>query len=251
MSERKHDIEIEIDAPAGLVWKAVTEGQGITRWFAPEAEVVPGPEGSIRVSWGPGMEGTARPFTVWEEGKRVAWTEDYGGRPKVIELILEGSGGKTKLRLVHSGFSADASFDGEYESTHGGWHMFLAMLRHGLEQHALEPAEPVWKFTMVPVPQPELAPKLAAQFSGPIEEGAPFRLDWPGAALTGTVLRTPRPGYACLAVDQWNGSILGLFVERAGPQSMVTVQAVLFGPARREAAGLPAAIGEFLARLGG
>lgn len=245
MSERKHDMEVEIDAPVDLVWKAVSEGEGIARWFVPEAEVKPGLGGSISLRWGPGMEGTA-PITVWEPGKRIAWREDHGGRPKVVELIVEGSGGKTKLRLVHSGFGADASFDSEYESTFGGWTVYLAMLRHGLEQHALEPSQHLCQFETVDVPQPELTPQLAARFSGPVEQDSPFRLEWQGRELTGRVLSAPRPGYACLSVDQWNGSILLLAVERCGPKTMVTVQAVLFGPARREAETLPAAITEFV-----
>lgn len=250
MSERKHEMEIEIDAPADLVWKAVSEGEGIARWFVPDAEVTPGVGGSIRLSWGPGMEGTA-PITVWEPGKRLAWREEHGGRPKVIELSIEGSGGKTKLRLVHSGFGADASFDAEYESTYGGWTVYLAMLRHGIEQHALEPAQHLCKFEMADIPQPELTPKLAARFAGPLEQGAPFRLQWPSGELTGRVLSAPRPGYACLAVDQWNGSILLLAVERCGGEkTMVTVQTVLFGPARREAEALPGAISEFVSLFG-
>ena len=41
--------EIEIDAPIEVVWKAITEAEEITRWFADEARVTPRLGGSYWV----------------------------------------------------------------------------------------------------------------------------------------------------------------------------------------------------------
>ena len=48
----------------------------------------------------------------------MGWTEG----PKTVEFEIEPAvgGAATRLRLLHSGFGADAKFDQEYESTHGG-----------------------------------------------------------------------------------------------------------------------------------
>ncbi|MGH9671701.1 MAG: SRPBCC family protein, partial [Bryobacteraceae bacterium] len=132
MSERKHDLRVEINAPAAEVWKAITEGDQIVRWFAPEAKVEPGEGGSVWMSWGPGMEGAER-IRIWEPDRRLSLSPG-GDSPRVVDYILEANGDTTTLRLVHSGFGAGASFDEEYDSTAGGWRIFLAMLRFGLER---------------------------------------------------------------------------------------------------------------------
>jgi uncharacterized protein YndB with AHSA1/START domain len=63
--QRCHETVIEIAAPAELVWKAISEADEIMRWFAPQAKVEAGPDGNLAggtmwLSWGPGVEGTAR-----------------------------------------------------------------------------------------------------------------------------------------------------------------------------------------------
>ena len=142
MSKRKHEFTIEIDAPSEAIWKALTEAEGLQKWFVPSASVTPGPGGSITLSWGEACQGTA-PIHLWEEGKRLGTTEGA----KQVEYEIEAIGtGKTRLRLVHSGFDADAKFDQEYESTHGGWLTFLAMLKHSSTAcRAGLRARPPWK----------------------------------------------------------------------------------------------------------
>ncbi len=43
--------EIEIDAPVGAVWKALTDAEELTRWFPLNAGVTPGVGGSVWMSW--------------------------------------------------------------------------------------------------------------------------------------------------------------------------------------------------------
>jgi uncharacterized protein YndB with AHSA1/START domain len=252
MSEqRKHDIEITIDAPPELVWQAITEGAGLTRWFAPDAKVELGEGGSIYLSWGPGMEGTA-PITIWEPGRRVGWTEQGSGPPRVVEFLLEGSGGRTKLRLVHSGFGAEASFDAEYESTHGGWHTFLAMLRHGLERHPATPAKNVTGMRMSTLAHDELWGRVrdAMGLAHEPVEGGRVRVLLGDSTIDGVVFRVARLGYACIDVDQWDGSILSLFAERCGGASVLTVTAILFGDQAGREAEVRAAIDKLLSVAG-
>jgi uncharacterized protein YndB with AHSA1/START domain len=132
---RQHDLEIEMDATPEQVWEAVSTSQGIASWFAPIARVEPGKGGSVTMGWSPDMEATSR-IEVWEPNQQIRIVGDRpeGTPPSVVDYYIEGRGGKTVLRLVHSGFGDTANFDGEFESTGGAWPTFLKMMKHSVEQ---------------------------------------------------------------------------------------------------------------------
>jgi uncharacterized protein YndB with AHSA1/START domain len=152
---RSIELEIPIDAPVEAVWKALTEPEELTRWFPLEARVEPGGGGAIALSWGPEAEGENR-IRIWEPDSRLqtgwfAGTEAFGNEPRMhsamfredpetarrllVDYQLEGQGGRTVLRLVHSGFSADARWDEEFEAHNRGWRFELRSLRNYLEHH--------------------------------------------------------------------------------------------------------------------
>ena len=124
---------VEIDAPVEAVWKAISEGEELAKWFALDARVKPGVGGEVWLSW-PGMEG-ASPISVWEPGKRLQTREEHGPVLMTVDWHLEAKGGKTILRLVHSGFGADAAWDDQYDDTSRGWAVFVGNLKHYLERH--------------------------------------------------------------------------------------------------------------------
>lgn len=81
--QRSHETVVEIAAPAEAVWKAISEADEIMRWFAPQAKVEPGPDGSMVggtmwLSWGAGVEGTSR-IEIWEPGKRLRMVTEREG----------------------------------------------------------------------------------------------------------------------------------------------------------------------------
>ncbi|MFV2006581.1 MAG: SRPBCC domain-containing protein [Longimicrobiales bacterium] len=138
---RTIEIEVAVDASPEQVWEAISEGEGIRRWFAPEARVSPGVGGSIWLSWGAGMEGEAT-IDIWEPSKRIRWIEEWGSSEDeggatltAVEFHVETRGGGSIVRLVHSGFSASADWDEYYDATEAGWTYFLWNLRHYLERH--------------------------------------------------------------------------------------------------------------------
>jgi uncharacterized protein YndB with AHSA1/START domain len=239
MSERKHEFEVRIDASPEEVWKAISEGAGLTRWFAPDARVNPGEGGSVWLSWGPGMEGEA-PIAIWEPGRRLQTREGAGENPKAVDYFIESRDGATVLRLVHSGFGAGANFDDEYESTHGGWLTFLAMLRFGLERQRNQPHVNTTICRFLDLPRDEAWSRLleGVGLSAGIEEGTAYRARVGTFDLNGTVLRHPKTGYLCLSVAGWNDSLLSLFVEKFGGKCSLTLMAVLFGPSRERADGV-------------
>lgn len=165
---RTIEIEFPIDAPVDAVWKALTDPNELTRWFPMQAKVEPGPGGSIEIAWGPEMQGKNR-IRVWEPARRLqtSWfepTESFGPAPKpaegavpsafqedpeagarlLIDYILEGAGGRTILRMAHSGFSKDARWDQEYESHGRGWTFELRSLRNYLEHHLGDTRHLAW-----------------------------------------------------------------------------------------------------------
>lgn len=128
---RSLEKEVEIDAPAEAVWKAVSEAEELVRWFPLEARVEPGEGGSIYLSWGEGMGGEAR-IDVWEPGRRLRWIQEGD---MAVDVTIEGRGGRSVVRLVQSGFSAESEWDDYYDATDTGWSFYLLNLKHYLERH--------------------------------------------------------------------------------------------------------------------
>ena len=52
-----------------------------------------------------------------------------------MEFTLETHEGKTRLRLVHSGFGHGGAWDAEIEGISEGWQAELRSLRHYLRRH--------------------------------------------------------------------------------------------------------------------
>jgi uncharacterized protein YndB with AHSA1/START domain len=131
---RQHELEIEMNATPERVWQALSTAEGIASWFAPVTRVEPGVGGSVFVQWGGGVEGSQR-IEAWEPERHLRLANDRaeGAPPSVVDYFLEGKGGSTVLRLVHSSFGPRASFDDEYEATGSAWPVFLRMMKRSVE----------------------------------------------------------------------------------------------------------------------
>lgn len=132
--------EVFVKAPPDAVWRALTDAEELTRWFPVDARVQPGPGGSVWLSWGGGVEGTA-PITAWEPNRRLEWTETRGAVKLAVDFRLEARSGGTVVRLVNSGFGAGSDWDDEFHMTDGGWSYFTQHLRWYLERHAGKPRD--------------------------------------------------------------------------------------------------------------
>src|SRR5688572_8617177 len=133
---RDIELSVELNASPEDVFRAVTDGTELAKWIAPEARVTPpseGKKGSIWISWGEGM-GVETPIEIWDAPRRIR--HPFGENPETKALLwadwsIEArAGGTTTLRLVHSGFSANAQWDEEFESHARGWRLMLQNLRH-------------------------------------------------------------------------------------------------------------------------
>ena len=129
--------EIEIDAPIERVWRALTEARELERWFPLEARVEPGEGGSMWLSWRNEFAGASQ-ILKWQPPHllRTAWQfHPDDSAAQVTDYILEARGGRTRLRVVTSGFPSDASWDEWIEGTVRGWRFELQSLRTYLEEH--------------------------------------------------------------------------------------------------------------------
>ncbi len=127
--------ETTIQATPEEIFEAWTTPEGLERWFVDESR------GSLEqgeLVWGwpsYGFEHTLR-VLEHERGRRLVLETVWGeGTPTVIEVTLEPSGEGTRVRLVHSGFLDDGSWDGEYEGASSGWTNALATLKLQLERY--------------------------------------------------------------------------------------------------------------------
>jgi uncharacterized protein YndB with AHSA1/START domain len=179
---REIEIELEIDAPAAAVWKALTDPEELTRWFPLQAEVTPGEGGSIRLRWTEELDGR-NAIRAWEpkrhlrigwfepdeekagDERRVFYSDTEGRRRLAVDFFLEGKGGHTVLRVVHSGFSNAAGWDEEFEAHRRGWTFELQSLRNYLERHEAEERQVTWVRKPIDVSQDEAWSRLAARVS--------------------------------------------------------------------------------------
>ncbi len=237
---RSLEFSVTTEATPEELWLAITEANGITRWFAPEARVTPGLGGTVLLSWGPGMEGES-PITAWQPARRFAWTERADtDAPRVVEFTIEAAdGGCTVLRLVHSGFGIDSASDTEYDSTSGGWQSFLQLLRLDLEAHRGLRGRHVFRMKMGTGERQSVEESIlramAFQRDGD-SYSAQLADDRP---IQGKVLFERAPGYLILTLEGQIRGALALFAENCGGDTSLTTSWYLKG----EAAGRAEEIG--------
>jgi uncharacterized protein YndB with AHSA1/START domain len=220
--------EVEVAASPAAVWKALTDGEELARWFPLSARVKPGKDGSVFLSWGPGWEGEAR-IDAWEPVHLFRWVESKGPVAEGVttEWKLEPSmagGRKTLLRLVQSGFSTGADWEEEYYgSTEYGWGFMLANLRHYLERHAGTPRRVAWPKFKVALSREDAYEKLAApgglfrEGAGGLKAGSEYMLEAAtGESFEGRVEFVRAPRGFCVCVRSLNDALFWLTIEGAG-----------------------------------
>ncbi|MCZ6655981.1 MAG: SRPBCC domain-containing protein [Gammaproteobacteria bacterium] len=139
MTIRSIEKELWIDAAPEDVWRAFTDAQEIVNWFAPRAESQPGVGGYIELAWDlKAVQPSRCHILEWRPHAHLlmTWRDAPGGEHELpVELTLAKQDGGTLLRLVHSGFLSDASWDEEYESHGRGWSYELRSLKYYVEHH--------------------------------------------------------------------------------------------------------------------
>jgi uncharacterized protein YndB with AHSA1/START domain len=221
---RSYEKRFEIAAPADAVWKAITEGEELTRWFCQQASSEPDLGGEQHIDWGGGARAT-QAIVVWELNSHLR-TEAVSPKregssdfePYATDWYLEHEGGITRIRMVVSGFGEGADWDHEYDGTYHGWDLFHKTLKHYLEHHRGEPAANVVLYAVLAVPADKAWSRLMGA-EGLINKGclddltigAPFSFETRDGDIFSGIVRNYVPGKTFSAmVDSLNKSILNL-----------------------------------------
>lgn len=255
LPQRVVEKEIEIDASLDAVWKALTEAEELKRWFPLDAKVTPGAGGKVWMAWGD-FSGES-PIEVWEPRRHLRTVESHppsamdiaaGADPNVplrmaLDYYLETRRGKTVLRLVHSGFSAAADWNDEYDTVNSGWASFLRNLRFYLERHAGTPRVMVWSRRATELAPAEAWKRLTGpdglrlETDGEGEAGSPYRMTLgKDAKIKGTIEVFRSPVHFAGTDETPDQSFLFLEMEPAGRGCRPAVWLSTYGmdPARRE-----------------
>jgi uncharacterized protein YndB with AHSA1/START domain len=143
-------MELDLETTLENAWRALTDARELTRWFPLTARVEGRPGGDMVWDWGERFHWASR-IDVWEPPRRLRLVQDVE-RPRDIEgnpladgaiapsfmameFTLETVQGKTRLRLVHSGFGEGAAWDDELDGVRNGWAFELRGLAHYLAHH--------------------------------------------------------------------------------------------------------------------
>jgi uncharacterized protein YndB with AHSA1/START domain len=119
---------VQVDAPPGKVWAALTTAEGLGAWFGNEAAIDLRPGGSARLSWTSGERIDLRVERV-EEPTVFGFTWHIYGLPEddprrtYVEFTLEPAGSGTRLRVVETGFAQLPGDAGRkaYDANSEGW----------------------------------------------------------------------------------------------------------------------------------
>jgi uncharacterized protein YndB with AHSA1/START domain len=269
---RAFETTVELDAPVEAVWRALTDAEELVRWFPLEARVRPGAGGSVWISWGAGWEGEAR-IEIWEPETRLRTVHgapgpydvegQHDGRSSPVTLALdyqlEGRGGRTVLRLVHSGFGSGAEWDDEFDSISRGWKFELRGLRHYLERHRGRDRRVVWVRTVTEASIEECWRRLTGRDGlareGTLEgltEGASYRVRTStGLELSGVVHQLFPPRGLSGTVTGLNDALLRVFVETAGGKVSPQIWLSTWDLDRRVVQDLERSLGQVLHSLFG
>jgi uncharacterized protein YndB with AHSA1/START domain len=114
---------IEIDASPDAVFDALINPEQLNRWIASHATVEAHVGGEYNLGWGQSASSLKILELVPDEKLRLTWPEGDGST--ILTWTLEGSGGKTRLTLIHSGFAPDQNTGG----LQTGWLNFMSWVK--------------------------------------------------------------------------------------------------------------------------
>ena len=249
---RDIELSVELDASPEDVFRAVTNGTEIAKWLAPEARATApegGKNGSIWISWGEGMS-AEHEIEIYDAPKRIrhpAGKNSETMAPLYSDWSIEArDGGKTTLRLVHSGFSVGADWDDEFEAHARGWKLMLQNLRQYFARHAHEPAVHLPFMSNVESPRGSLWNTLLGKhgLSAPPKVGDPFRFTTPkGDVLTGVVDFVTETFDLALVVREYDDALLRftLMGKADAASTFVYGYVIVYGAERERASELIAA----------
>jgi uncharacterized protein YndB with AHSA1/START domain len=217
-SPRTFETKLQIQALPPVVWKALTDGSELVRWFAPSALCEARVGGRVVWQWGRSHTWTLTVEAV-TAGKHLRLRHDStvddgagGKRPLFVDFRLEPRAHGTLLCVEHSGFGPEPAFAAEFESAGSSWPVELRSLRLHLERHRGRDRLLAWSAVST-----SLSAEVAwSRLSGPdglaiaelslLREGEEFEFEVPGAGkLNGRALFAPNEREFCGVAGNFGG----------------------------------------------
>jgi uncharacterized protein YndB with AHSA1/START domain len=118
----------EIEASAERVFEVLLRPDEVDRWIATRATIQPEVGGAYNLGWGEDLSAVKIVSLVPNQTLAYQWDESSDPsqpRHRIVTWTLEGSGGKTRLTFVQSGFAPDEDVSGVYM----GWHNYVNWVR--------------------------------------------------------------------------------------------------------------------------
>ena len=225
---RSIDVSLEIDASIEDVYKALTDASELVRWFPLEAGE--NEDGTVWMSFGDGnrFSGTVAASDP-PRHVRLLYRQPPPGRDEktlteddLVEIVtdyrLEIKGGKTVLRLVHSGFGDGSDWGELFDATRTGWAFQLRGLKHYLENHRGHDRIAAWAKSVYPGTRDEAWARLMSPDGlgelGELKVGERYSTDSSfGESLAGEIRFIEPPASFVATVDGWNNGFLGVTLE--------------------------------------
>lgn len=269
---RKVEAEIEIKSSPEKVWRALTDAKELMRWFPLEAEVEPGEGGKIVYAWGDLYPGEEAVIEKWLPQRRLRIVYHQGvtdelGMPDAsseaevlaVDYYIEGKGGTTVLRLVHSGFGSDEQWDDWYDGTVRGWQFELRALRNYLENHYGRDRDVIWIHRPIKSDVETAWHKLIGK------QG--FRLDAilstakpgdhyastaaSGDEISGVIQTIDQPWQFVATLDNLNAALLRLTMDPSPQGTLASVFINAYGAAGEQLKALEARLENMMSKLFG
>jgi uncharacterized protein YndB with AHSA1/START domain len=226
------ELELDVHGTPEEVWEAIATGPGISSWFTPTT-VEERVGGKMQFDLGPDLQAPAT-VTRWEPPSLFAYEErDWmpGAPPLATEItVLAQAGGTCRVRLVHSLFASDTSWDDQLDSFESGWPSFFEILQARMARFRGEPAAVVRVIRSIDISETEawqaltraLGMKNAGERLSP-EPGVPL--------ISGTVRRigVRKHPEAVVDLDQPAPGIAIMSAYRWAEQGSVSMSLYLFG----------------------
>jgi uncharacterized protein YndB with AHSA1/START domain len=232
-SERTQEMHVDVDTPIEAAWKALTEAEGLANWFSPIARVSgAGLNSEVTAAWSEEMAFTTR-VDAWEPNRHVRWISEGimgPGTTLATDFHLEVAGGKTRIRLVQSGFGESEGWDDFFEGTETGWTYFLYNLRLYLETHQGRTRRMISERLPVKVPRDAAWKHIASAVTGVapsaangLKVGDRVKVALQGGPTPNGVVELVVPGYGlAIRLPELLDSVLFIELEHGAPESFHT-----------------------------
>lgn len=232
MSDDTRSIErtIRIAASPEDVFRALTEANELTNWFPVQAKSDLREGGVVWMSWGEDWAEGEATFTVFDPPEKlvIRAPEAFGTNPTEQTWTITQDGAETVLHLVHSGFSADASHDDEYDSVRTGWEFELTGLKHYLEHHKGTKRDVIARHLPVSCSREKACAAILSE--NPPSTGEPFSIELPGyGTLEGTTLVNNAPRDFAAVIPSVNNAYFRCLAESCGGPMAATLWLSCYG----------------------